>query len=209
MPDVPKPENLSSYISDLERRIRVLETAPRLKSSSNSDQSNVTRNLIGQFPDGGDFGFELRNPTGVTVFRADSLGLAYPRIPLSLTKAADYIIVTSGTEVTTWSLTTAMATADAIQIQLGVSADAATTGTIRIATNISGTSYTAAQAIPALFNDFLEWKWAPAGLVVGTGPIVYDVLVTRTSGAGNVNVYPPLQGFMATSTSIGATPTGI
>lgn len=210
MPDIPKPEDLSSYISDLERRIRLLETAPRLKSSSNSDDNNVTRTVFGQFPDpDGDFGLEIRNASSTLTFRADSLGIAYPRIPLSLTKAADVIAVTSATEVNTWRLTTAMATADAIQIQLQVTSDAGTTGTLRISANIGGTSYTAAQVVPALFSGFLEWKWAPVGLVVGTGPIVYDILATRTGGAGNINAYPPVQGFMATSTSILATPTGV
>lgn len=33
MPDIPTPENLSTYLKELERRIRVLETAPRAQDT--------------------------------------------------------------------------------------------------------------------------------------------------------------------------------
>lgn len=209
MPDIPKPEDLSTYIADLERRVRLLETAPRLKSSSNSDANNVTRTLIGQFSDG-DFGFEIRNSTSLTSFRADSQGISYPRIPLLLTKASDVITVASGVETFTWRVTCASAVANAIQIQLQTGSDVGTTGSVRIGVNISGTTYSAARTIPSGSSGlFLNWKWAPTGLLLGYGPFVFDILVTRTGGAGNVYAYPPVQAFMATSASIAATATGI
>lgn len=41
MPDIPLPEDLSSYVRDLERRIRTLETAPRAQDTTQPWQSNI------------------------------------------------------------------------------------------------------------------------------------------------------------------------
>ena len=34
MPDIPMPQDLGIYLSDLERRLRIIETAPRLQNSA-------------------------------------------------------------------------------------------------------------------------------------------------------------------------------
>jgi hypothetical protein len=70
LPDIPQPENLSTYIRDLERRIRLLETAPRLQNSSVAngtttvvDGSGVVKTQFGLLSDE-TYGLAVVNPSG-------------------------------------------------------------------------------------------------------------------------------------------------
>lgn len=73
MPDIPLPEDLSTYIRSMESRIRALETAPRLQNSSVvdgvttvNDATGVVRTQFGLLSDG-TYGLAVRNPTGSLV----------------------------------------------------------------------------------------------------------------------------------------------
>jgi hypothetical protein len=73
MPDIPLPEDLSTYIRGMESRIRALETAPRLQNSSVvdgvttvNDATGVVRTQFGLLSDG-TYGLAVRNPTGSLV----------------------------------------------------------------------------------------------------------------------------------------------
>jgi hypothetical protein len=68
MPDVPKPEDLGTYVADLERRIKILESAPKLQDSSVTngtltvkDASNVVKTQFGLLSDG-TYGLAVRTP---------------------------------------------------------------------------------------------------------------------------------------------------
>jgi len=68
MPDIPLPEDLSTYIRGMESRIRALETAPRLQNSSVvdgvttvNDTSGVVRTQFGLLSDG-TYGLAVRTP---------------------------------------------------------------------------------------------------------------------------------------------------
>ncbi|CAB5217937.1 hypothetical protein UFOVP209_32 [uncultured Caudovirales phage] len=206
MPDIPQPENLSTYIRDLERRIRLLETAPRLANASVSDDAGVVRTLTGKLPSG-DYGFEIHNSSGATVFQVLSSGVSVPRAQMGVVKSSDFVVVTSGTFTPTWRAYSPYIVADAVQITVLVATDPGTTAEIRLTTN--GSPISAINAIPANSQVSTDFKWKTAGLVVGTGPAIFYVEVRRTGGAGNVNVYPPDQAHMAASNAIGATATGL
>ena len=73
MPDVALPLDLGSTIAELERRIRALETAPRLQNSSVvdgvttvNDATGVVKTQFGLLSDG-TYGLAVRNPTGSLV----------------------------------------------------------------------------------------------------------------------------------------------
>lgn len=68
MPDIPLPEDLSTYIRSMESRIRALETAPRLQNSSVvdgvttvNDTAGVVRTQFGLLSDG-TYGLAVRTP---------------------------------------------------------------------------------------------------------------------------------------------------
>lgn len=205
MPDVPQPESLGSYVADLERRIRLLESAPRLKNASISDETNTERVLLGRFEDG-DFGVEVRNSTGASVFKVGAAGQIYPRQQMYVTRGNDYVIVTSGTYVSAWEVMMPYATADAVQIDITISTDAATTADLYISCNVPATS--AVVNVPAFTSQNYAFAWAVPGLVVGDQSVFFQIMVRRTSGTGNVYAYVPLNAFMTSAGSINATPTG-
>jgi len=73
MPDIPLPEDLSSYIRGLESRIRALETAPKLQNSSVADgtltvrdAANLTRTQFGLLSDG-TYGLGVLDTSGTLV----------------------------------------------------------------------------------------------------------------------------------------------
>lgn len=205
MPDIPQPESLGSYVADLERRIRLLESAPRLKNASISDETNTTRAIFGQFSDG-DFGVEVRNSGGITVYKVGGAGQIYPRQQLYVTRGNDYVIVTDSSYVTTWEARTPYVTADAVQVSVTISTDPATTADFYISSNVPATS--AVVSAPANTSQSYLFRWAVPGMIVGSGTVTFQIWVRRTSGTGNVYVYIPEEAFVSSSASIGATPTG-
>lgn len=210
MAEYPTPGTAPEWMAEVERRLAALERAPRATRTSISDAAGVERVILGAVDEAGsDYGFEVRNDTGDTVYQAGADGVAYPRLPLQMLKANDNVVVTSATFVPTWSLVCPYATADAVQVQVAVAADPATTAEVRLSANLSGTPVTATFVVPASTANYYEWKWAPPGLVVATGPLAVDVEVRRTGGAGNVYAYSPVQAYMTTALSIAATPTGV
>lgn len=202
------PDDLSTTIKDIQRRLAALETAPRLTNSSMSDPNGTDRIIIGQFSDG-DYGLQINNPAGMTVYKAGQYGVTRPDYLLQLTQPNTYTDINSATFVTVWAATCTYVTADAIRFTIAVSADAATTGEVQITSNISGSPTTAVQTVPASTANGYEWNWAPPGLIVGTGPVIFSLQARRTSGTGLIHVYPPTQVLMSTSDVLRATATGI
>jgi hypothetical protein len=94
MPKTPvDPNDLGALLSDYERRLHNLETASGLTNASMSDPNGIVRLRLGRLTDTGDYGIEVRNSGGVTVYLANGDGVAYPRQPLVLTKVSDFIVV--------------------------------------------------------------------------------------------------------------------
>lgn len=210
MAEYPTAGTAPEWMAEIERRLAALERAPRLTNASITDDAGVVRVMLGRMNEAGtDYGFEVRNDTGDTVYQAVNEGVAYPRLPMQILQSGLFVPVTSATFGPQWDLVCPYATANAVQVQTYVSADAATTGELRLTMNIGGSPVTATVAIPAASGNYYEFKWAPVGLAVATGPIVIGVEARRTSGAGNVNVYAPVQSYMTTAESIAATPTGV
>lgn len=210
-----EPGDVNADLAEIFRRLHALETASPMRRTSMTEgttrfldgggQERVSVGIIST----GDYGFEVMNEAGLPVYRADSDGVSYPRQPLQMFKAGDYVSVASGTFTRTWNLVCSYATGDAVQVQVYLLADAATTGEAQLTVNLGGSPVTAIQAIPAASGAYFEWKWAPPGLVVGTGPIQVGLEIRRTSGAGSVYAYPPNQAFHSTAAAIAATPTGV
>jgi hypothetical protein len=206
------PTDLAAHLRDLERRIDDLERAPRLTNASITDDNDVERIEFGALDDNEpptDFGLVIRNADGVAVLYASADGVMRPYQTWQASQWAESIPVTSGTFGPTWALSNPYSTADALQVSVAIGADAATTGEARLSANISGSPVTATLTIPAGTLNYYEWKWAPVGLVAGTGPIIVTLDVRRTAGAGTVHAYCPIQAFSAVAADIGATATGI
>lgn len=215
MPVTPLPDNIVDIVRDLQRRIHTLETAAPMRATSMTagttiikDDAGIARVAMGLIADD-EYGLAVYNADGALVYEANAAGVVVPRQDGQITKANDTVTATSASFVRTWSATFTVVVADAIQVQAVVGADAATTGEARLAVNVGGVTYAATQTIAAGTADPYEWKWAIPGLVVGTGPIVVDLEVRRTGGAGDLHVYAPLQAAAATAASIGATATGV
>jgi hypothetical protein len=187
------PSTMESQLKELDRRLRGLEGSSQLRNSAIRDGSMQLQDaagkpivVLGKQADGS-YGIAVSDATGVVLFKADSLGIATPapapmrsEVPVTVTSAAFVNIGTCALE---------MLATDAVRIRSTVTVDAATAGEIRLA-NVSAGTFTNAIALPAGFNGFAEFRWLH-GLPIGNlGPFYFRLQARRTSGAGNVNVYP-------------------
>jgi len=207
--------DIGGMLGELSRRVRDLERAPALRNTSMTsgtttirDDNDVARVKLGLVGDDS-YGLAVYDDAGTPTFRLTEAGQVYPYEPLPVSKWDDSVAVNAASFVPVWAATCSYATADAVQLQTYVAADAGTTGEVRLSANLSGTPTTDAIAIADGSGDYREWKWAPSGLVAGTGPVVFTLEARRTGGSGDVNVYPPVQSFMTTAEAIGASGTGV
>lgn len=210
MAEYPTPGTAPEWMAGIERRLAALERAPRLTNASISDDAGRTRVSLGRLdPDADDYGLVVYDENETVTFWADGRGTIYPQQQWGLRQAGLYIPITGAAFAPVWQVVTSYTTTDAMRLQVYVSADTATTGEVRLSCNVGGTPVSATVPIPALFGDYVEWKWAIPGVIPGTGPIEVAVEARRTSGAGAINVYQPAQAVSIDSILAGATPTGL
>jgi hypothetical protein len=205
------PHSLPQHLREMERRIEVLERAPRLGNSSINDDNDVERIVLGQLDedDPDSFGIRIANADTVAVLEVDAAGVLRPYQNWQASRWDESVPVTSAAYVPTWAESNPYSTADAMRLTVYLATDPATTGEARLSSNLGGSPVTSAVTIPAGTATYYEWNWAMPGLVAGTGPIVITLDVRRTSGAGNVYAYQPIQCFSGVASDLGATPTGV
>jgi len=135
-------------------------------------------------------------------------GLVWPPVQAPFGRVNDGIAVTSGSFATYWQSYLVL-TAGTVNTVATCTADAATTGEVRL--TVGGTGLASApRAIAAGDQTDVVFAWDLAGLGVtlGTG-LFLNVQVRRTSGAGNVNTYLPRPAQMSDRVVFGGTADGI
>jgi hypothetical protein len=206
----PMPEDSTTEIQDILRRLRNLELSPRLTNASMADLSNVERVRLGLLSDES-YGIQVFDENAATVFKVNGTGINTPSLPLQYRKAGDpAAAVTSGSFVNVWEAAISEVTHDAVTWNVTISADAATTGEARlIAPNVSGSPTTTALSIPASSSTAYEWDWAIPGLDIGASGVFVVLQMRRTGGAGNLYAYGPNVLYQANADRIGATASGV
>jgi len=223
MADPTLPPSLAAEIADLKRRLNNLERSQRLPFSSTRggaflflDDGGGPRLVLGNASVDDDGLITPQAVYGVVGHGDDATiglllkqgvrGLAYPIIPIPMTKAGDLVAVTSGTFVTLFETTVDFPAEEVIVAVHAVVTDAGTTGEVRLRDTSSGTT-TSAQSIPAAYSGVATFKWLHPSLAglndqrfvteSRVAPLAVEVQARRTGGAGNVNVYASSRVFQA------------
>lgn len=205
------PETLTDIIRDFDRRLHALETSSRLARSSirdgaltieKADGTLISR--LGKQPDNS-YGLVHHHENGQILYQHSSLtGQAFPGVPLALAKNADPFISTSSTFETAYACTVDTALTTAVLVNIPVSADAGTTGEIRLRNAVVGGATSNAKAITAGFSGYIQFNWLHQQ-TVGSGVFAPLVEVRRTGGTGNIYVWPIGQAYQIEGSRIGAT----
>lgn len=150
---------------------------------------------------------EPNNPQPHFQIRDD--GVVHPVYHLPAYRANDFVVVTSGTFVTTWQSSMSGCPAPALGFNTVVGCDPSTTGEVRLKITHSGgtlTTDTKSCAANTFTNFDVRWEHdLPLREAFNI-----DVEARRTSGAGNVNVYSGKTGFYFSGVAeLGATAGGL
>lgn len=222
MSDQPVPSGadaqFAAWMSTMEERMRALETAPRISSTSQrggsyqllDDDGNLLFSF-GEYKRGifDDYGILSRVPDGAgpgtspTALEINTNGMEAPHIPFEVYKANDFTVVTSGSFANIWQATASLLVSDTMLWTSLITVDAATTAEARLE---SAGLFTDVLAIPTGSTN-VQFKWLH-GKNLGGGMGV-SLQVRRASGAGNVNVYSPSVVTQAGSAGTGSTPGGL
>lgn len=130
-------------------------------------------------------------------------GISFPFLGHAWHDPSSYKVVTSGSFTTVWQCQVELVASTDVLFTVDYSADAATTGELRIVA-ATATSSTKTIAAAAFGTGRVEWRH---GLALGGGPIGFEVQARRTSGVGNINVYQPTG--LHTGRTSGATTGGL
>lgn len=204
MADPALPPNLLDDIAELKRRVRTLETANRLESSSIGGSSTIGGSSLLTVLDstggqvarlgtlGGTYGngLHLTDPaTNATVlFASDAGGTVVPYLANPWRRFDEYFPVTSATFAETYQCRLESVSSVMIRFTAWLSADASTTGEVRLVVNAAQLGSTV--SIAAASIQRYEFSMAH-GIVLQGGPVEIAVQARRLTGAGNVNVYEP------------------
>lgn len=223
MQDQPVPSNadaqFAAWKQGIEERIRALETAPRITTTSQRGGSyqlldDQGRKLFtfGEYTRGAftDYGIQARVPDGAgpgtttTALEINVNGMEAPQIPLTISKSGDIVVVTSGTFTSVWAAWAALLISDTIVWRSIVGCDAGTTAEVRLE---SGGSFTGVITCAAGGFTNINYNWLH-GKNQG-GSLGMTLQVRRTGGTGNVNVYTPYYAAQAGSAGTSSTATGL
>lgn len=206
MRDQPVPldpeSQMAAWQLAIEERLRALETAPRITSTSQRGGSfqllDDDGNLLFTFgtytrQEFEDYGIQSRIPTGgggpddyTTSLEINVNGMEAPQIPLNIQPLNEYIDVTAGTFTAVWQANASLLVSDSIWWNSIIGADVGTAGQARLE---SGGVYS--DVIPIAAGSFTDivYKWKH-GFSQG-GARIFRLEVRRTSGAGTLHVYNP------------------
>lgn len=216
----PQDPNASfaERLRELERRISELEGA---RPAGNTTISQGTLRVIDADGDEvvgvglvdealQDYGLYVLADAGFPLFKiTGDQGQIYPGVELAMLPvgSAAAVFVTAGAFGVEFSRSVDTAMADAFLIKVPWVTDAATTGEMRLRNDVGGGNSSSAVTLAANSGGVVVFSWLH-GQQIGSGPIVPCVEVRRTSGAGNVYVWPPLEARMMNGARIDATPEG-
>lgn len=212
------PGQFAAWKRDIERRLENIERSRRLDNASftgrmrGTDDAGLDRIYLGDLGNGS-FGIEVRDDSGVTVFRADEGGMQRPSLNMPYRRVEDPISVTSSSFVGTWETGIGSITHRAIRWVAVILVDAGTSGEVRLheAGGPSTTSVIPVSAGATVEDTTAVFSWAVAGWT--PGPIDPYVLMQmqarRTGGSGVIRVYPPDTLRMGTISELGATASGL
>lgn len=188
------PDGVLQLIKDLTNRVRILESASRLQTSSLrdgtlylQDQNGANIVVLGKQGDGS-HGVAMFAPAGFPIWEfVESKGLVYPAssVPMRQISAVDNVTSASFFGMSTGRSDTY--TASAFYSHFGYSVPAGTTGEVFFKDAVGATS-TLTLGGPS--SGFIEVAWLH-GATIGAGPAIPEVQARRTGGAGTVNIYVP------------------
>lgn len=229
MPARQEDNDILARLSDLERRIRQLESPPASSVHRNPNNITITqadgstdRVILGLYDeDTDDYGIKIMDDQGRTVFEVNGNGVLLPTINLSWAgSSSDFTSVTT-TEFSTngsgWYYShLGTLSHDSIRVRLYCSTGVGTTGQVRVSalmTDAPGSPVytTSAKAVPAASGAYYTFSWTPGGLFVPgyTGLVQIAVDGYRSAGVNNFDVWRPDACYMADASVIGATATGV
>jgi hypothetical protein len=214
----------------MESRLANLERSPRLQASSIGEGGltvtdggriqveggaivvrNTAGTVVGVLGDGNGDGVSglqvAADNTAPVLTVTENEGIVQPILPLPMTRTAPEV-VTSASFAATHEHRLQAATGNAIRLEAAIGTDVGTTAEARIRLAAGSDTYSAVQSVPSGSAPTLIWAWSAPSLIVGAGTYLVQLEVRRTSGAGNVYVYPPGAG-MTGASLIGATTTGV
>lgn len=186
-------ESLMATIRDLERRIRALESAPRIPHTSLSQGSLIVYDengddvvTVGKLYNG-KYGLAVNTGPGGITFLSDTDGLALPfyaapfRIASGAPDSSGAVKVTSTSFVTVYRTVIELLQWDAVRVRVPAQTNGAETGEVRLR-NLSNGNVTAAVPVSSAGGLF-DFRWLHGG-EVGTGPWFFAVEARVTSGTG-------------------------
>jgi hypothetical protein len=204
MPAVNRPQTTESILADLNRRLKILESAAQLGSSQiNAGALTITDaagNILvtaGQLPNGS-YGLQVNSGPGGpgVMFLADANGVALPFVitPARDTSAGGAVATTSTTVTPLWRTEIELLEWDAVRVRVPWATGTAA-GSLRIAAiNGSVTTATATVALAASSSGTYDFRWLH-GVTLGVGPIYFEVQAATSNAAQPVSVWGPDGGF--------------
>lgn len=214
VPNSPEAQ-MAAWKQGVEERLRALETAPRISSTSQRGGSYVLLDdqgrtvwTFGEYTRGlvTDYGIQSIIPeaANATALEVNANGMEAPQIPLFMTTSSSFIVVTSGSFTSVYTFWASLVVSDSITFRGQVGCDASTTGEARLE---SGGNFSDVITLAAGTFTSINWDWLnPTDPGASFG---MTLQVRRTSGAGNVNVYQPFYAAQGGSAGLGATPGGL
>jgi hypothetical protein len=183
----PMPENLTTEIQDILRRLRNLELSPKLTNASIADLDGNERVRLGLLDGDENYGLAVFDVDGDTRLRVDGRGMIAPYLPGIPRNPAEYITTTSPTFVTIWQSVFPICSHQAIGGRVGWGADAGTTGELRLKLG-SATTDPATLAAGSTGEQIFQWLH---GAALGSGPQYVEIQARRTGGVNGINIYSP------------------
>lgn len=194
--------NMAMQIADLARRVKDLESAPQLGTSSIRggslavlDGSGEPIALLGNVPNSAGAqdatGFLVVDPVSgqATIWANDDDGLLCPQQGAAWHIITERFDSVSATFETAFEARFEQVACPWVKTTVILSADATTPGEARLIHVQSG-AVTNTKSIPAGSNALYTAYWTH-GAAVHTGPATIQLQIRRVSGAGQVHAYTP------------------
>lgn len=223
MQDQPVPgtpdAQFAKWKQGVEERLRALETAPRISTTSQRGGSYILLDdegravwTFGEYTRGivTDYGIQSiavdGNPAGnATALEVNADGMEAPWVPCQIARTDDFVVVTSGAFIDVWNGSAGLLVSNAIEWFSVIGCDGGTTAEARL--SIAGVKTSGVIACGAGVFTNLIWSWLHEQDLGAN--FFFTLQVRRTGGAGNVNVYHPSVACQAGGAGTGATVNGL